>query len=204
MGLFGFGKRRSPIEQQLIDLYGQMLTMKFGSSAEARKAAEEWVDQAKAQAEAEGTVDLANAAESYLAKAQTDPAMRAKLEAKRADGVTDADIRWWWNLHDLERRMMALDDDNSKVAFIIHKTREQGLTVEQAAAELRRSMPIYGDPADTRRTTGDDRPLPYELKDRVNRWLQTKMPDPDRFRRQLAQATTYNALVRAELRAGKV
>jgi hypothetical protein len=204
MGLFGFGKRRPRIEQELIDLYSQMLTVRFGSPTEGRKAAEEWVDQAKAQAEAEGTAGLTNAAESYLAKAQTDPAMRAILEAKRADGVTEADIRWWWNLHDLERRMMGLDDDNSKLAFILQKTQEQGLPVQQAATELRRFMPIYGDPTDTRHTTGDDRPLPHELKDRVNRWLQTKMPDPDGFRRQLARTTTYNAFVRAELRAGRV
>jgi hypothetical protein len=85
---------------------------------------------------------LSNFAESYLAAARTEPAIRAKLEAKRADGVTDQDIRWWWNLHDLERRMMLLDDDNSRLAFILDKTEHQGLTAEQAVAELRRFMPI--------------------------------------------------------------
>lgn len=204
MGVIGFGKRRSGIEQQLVDIYAQMLGAKFGSNREGRKIAEEWLDQARAQAEAEGTLDLSDFADTYLAKAVSNAELRAKLEAKRADGVTDEDIRWWWNLHDLERRMMALDDDNSRLAFIMQKTEEQGLTVEQAVAELRGFMPLYGDPTDTRHTTGNDRPLPYELKDRVNRWMQTKMPDPERFRRQLAQATSYNALVRAELRAGRV
>ncbi len=98
---------------------------------------------------------------------------------------------------------MLLDDDHSRMAFVVTKMQE-GMTDEQAVAELRRGMPIYGDPTDTRHTNGDDRPLPHELKDRVNCWLQTKMSDPERFRQQLAQATSYNALVRAELRAERV
>jgi len=190
MGLFGFGKRRSPIERQLIEVYGQMLAAKFGSDREGRSVAEEWLDQAREHAEAAGTLDLSDFADTYLANAATDPSARAKLEAKRADGVTDDDIRWWWNLHDLERRMMALDDDNSRLAFVMEKTEQQGLTVEQAVGELRRFMPIYGDPTDTRHTTGDDRPLPPELKNRVNCWMQTQMADPEGFRRQLEQATS--------------
>ncbi len=66
MGFLGFGKRRSVIEQQLIEIYGQMLGVKFGSDREGRKVAVEWLDQARAQAGAEGTLDLSNAAEAYF------------------------------------------------------------------------------------------------------------------------------------------
>ena len=46
--------------------------------------------------------------------------------------------------------------------------RRNGEDKNEAAAHVRKIHPMYGDPDDTRHTAGDDRPLPYELKDRVN------------------------------------
>ncbi|MFH0982098.1 MAG: hypothetical protein V2A79_11210 [Planctomycetota bacterium] len=182
----------------MIDLYARMLTTKLGSAKNARKVAEQMVDQVKSEAEAEGTLHRGYAVETILNRANSDPALRAWLEARRADGVTDDDVRWWYSLHELERRMMILEESTSRAAIFLGKQRE-GSTPEQAAAEVRRSLPMYGDPTDTEHTTGEDRPLPDELRRRVNLWLQKVSGDPEAFRRRLASATSYNALIRAEL-----
>ncbi len=99
MSFFGFGKRRSAIESNLVERYAQMLAAQFGSISQGRKVAEEWLDQVKAEGEAEGTINVTNFAELMLNSKS--PELQAKLQAKRADGVTDADIQWWWGLHDL-------------------------------------------------------------------------------------------------------
>lgn len=63
---------------------------------------------------------------------------------------------------------------------------------------------MFGNPDDTTLTSGDDRPLPYELKDRVNTWMHKEMASPDEFRRRVEESSTFNALVRSEIRAGRL
>ena len=52
------------------------------------------------------------------------------LAKKRAEGVRDEDIRWWWSMHDLERRMMIKVDDISRLALYIKLRETEGLTEE--------------------------------------------------------------------------
>jgi hypothetical protein len=47
-------------------------------------------------------------------------------------------------------------------------------------------------------------PLPYELKDRVNAWMQKEMMSPEDLRRRVEESSTFNALVRSEIRAGRL
>ena len=75
-----------------------------------------------------------------------------------------------------------------------HLTRKQGKT------EV-----IYGDPDDTRYLFGDDRPLPEGLRYRIAiyRGKRTK-GDPDALQKEISNASSYNAFVRQELRAGRL
>ena len=63
---------------------------------------------------------------------------------------------------------------------------------------------MFGDPDDTTNTTGDDQSLPWELKDRVNIWMQKQRASPEAFKKRVEQSPTFNALVRAEIRAGRL
>ena len=121
------------------------------------------------------------------------------LANKRADGVVDSDIRWWWNMHDLERRMMLKVDDFTRAARF-YSLKERGLPENEAACQVRRSFPNYGDPADTTHEQGEDRPLPFELKDRVNRWIERRSnEDVILLQSIIHQASSVNALIRQEI-----
>ena len=100
--------------------------------------------------------------------------------------------------------MMIKDDDLTGLTVFLHH-REEGKSEEEAAAAVRKFHPIYGVPDDTTHTTGDDRPLPFELKDRVNIYVQNSaMGDRDAFKRELEASSTFNSVVRKEISAGKI
>ena len=105
---------------------------------------------------------------------------------------------------DLERRLMLKDDENSRLAAFMHHL-DQGVSQEKAAVEVRRFHPIYGDPSDTSKSSGDDRPLPYELKDRINRYIEMRnQQGADFFKADLEASSSFNALVRGEIKNGNL
>ena len=135
-----------------------------------------------------------------------DEKTRTMLSAKRKEGVTDEDIRWAWNMPDLERRLMLKEDDdeNSRIALFMHHL-DQGHSPEEAAVRVKKFHPMYGDPNDTSKSSGDDRPLPFELKDRINRYIEMRSQQgADSFKTDLEATSSFNALVRLEIRNGNL
>ena len=195
-----FGKWRSPLEKRLIDEYTAVLAA-HGLGPSAREMAEQWLAMAKEESEAQGTAVVD--ADFYLKVAASRPEVAAKLDAKRRDGVTESDIRWWWNLSDIERRMIELSDDNARGALWMLEC-DQGLSDEEAGAQVRRFMAVWGDPTDTSRSQGDDRPLPQELHARCIAWSEKQLANPEEFKRRLMAFSSCNAMIRAEIREGRV
>ena len=138
--------------------------------------------------------------DQLLKRESTDPSVKEQLAKKRQEGVTDSDIRWWWNLPAIERALIEKVDGLQRYALCL-----DGQTPVQAAAALRKLHPMYGDPADTSETTGDDRPLPCELKNRVNSYIQKRFQDdPLAYKKDIANSSTFNALVRRAIRSGQI
>ena len=141
----------------------------------------------------------------YNEKEKADENTHKVLEKKRREGVRDEDIRWWWNLDNLEKMMMLKVDEFHRMALHIKCRQEDGLSVERAAEQVRKHHPIFGDPEDTTHTQGDDRPLPEELKDRINIYVEKRFAnDSEIFKKEVEQSSTFNALVRKEIRVGKI
>jgi len=47
--------------------------------------------------------------------------------------------------------------------------------------------------------------LPFELKDRINIYTQKRsQTDPEKFKNEIAESSSFNALIRKEIRNGKV
>lgn len=113
-----------------------------------------------------------------------DPAAIAKVAAYRAEGATDADIRSWWNLSRVERQAILADDERARLAHFIHLVDETG-DADLAGKRVFKMHPRYGDPEDTTLGSGDDRPLPIVLKDRVNRYIERRMSDGHAFKQEL-------------------
>lgn len=202
MGIFSwlFG-RDTELERTLVDLYAQMADPMGYSPREARAWAKHALKEAKRDAKKEGTDKLGpDFGDFLLAMESTDPEFRRQLEKIRREGVTDDDIRWWRNMHDLERRMMIAHDTLCQYTAYAN-TREEGCTPDDAMAKVRKTFPIYGDPDDISGASGDDRPLPIELKDRINSWACGHKPG---IRQRVERASSMNAIIRAEIRAGRL
>jgi len=143
--------------------------------------------------------------EILLEREQTDEQVRNAFAPKRADGVTDEDIAFWWNMHDLERRMICKVDEMNRVLLFEKLVHGDGLAEPEAARIVAKRFPIYGDPEHQVLGTADDRPLPYELKWRVNRYIGKKTAaDADRFHEEVEASTSLNAHLRSAARQGEL
>ena len=200
MGLFS---RYNEIEQELLNYYSQMFAAM--SMPNAQGQAKDILDKAIKESREEETYNLPlNSGDMLLEKEETDEKTRQFLETIRKEGAKNKDIKWWWNLNDVERRMMLGVDELHRLTLFIEKTKE-GKTSEQAAAEVRKRHPFYGNPDDTTHTKEDDRSLPVELKDRINIDVEEKFENnPEKFKRDIEKSSTFNALIRKEIRAGKI
>lgn len=204
MYLFG---PSSNIEKQLEELYVPMFqTMMSVSSSQARSAFHDILKQAREEAKNEGTLNLPrNFGDILLEKESSDEKIESMLVKKRKEGVTDKDIRWWWNMHDLERRIMLKVDDIHRLALFEKLREKEGLNVKEAARRIGKGFPVFGDPDDTTNTTGEDRPLPYELKDRINIYIEKRSQrDPEQFKKEIEESSSVNSFIRKEISKGNI
>jgi hypothetical protein len=143
--------------------------------------------------------------EILLEREQTDEKVRNAFAPKRAEGVTDEDIALWWNMHDLERRMICKIDEMNRILLFEKFVQGDGVTEPEAARMVAKRLPIYGDPDHLVLETDDDRPLPFELKWRVNRYLiERTKADPDGFREDAGAASSLNAFLRRAVRQSQL
>ena len=214
MGFFNFSKY-TDIEKAMLDIYSQILSVRGIPSSEAKKLTEDMLDQAIEQSKKEGTYDFPqNLGDIILGEADTDDltikkvaeSIHQKLPRKKEEGVRDKDVRWWWNLNDVERRMMLAQDLAAKSAAVLGFL-DSGMASnpQQAVDMVCRFHPVYGDPNDNSQSSGDDRPLPFELKDRINIYIEKRAgKGSEEYKREMESSSSFNALIRKEMRAGKL
>ena len=214
MGFFNFSKYND-IEKAMLDMYSQMLSVRGIPSSEAKKLTKDMLDQAIEQSKKEGTYDFPqNLGDIILGETDTDnltikkvaESIRQKLPRKKEEGVRDEDVRWWWNLNDVERRMMLAQDLAAKSTGMLAAL-EKGIATspDEAIAIVIKIHPVYGNPDDTTHSSGDDRPMPYELKDRVNIYIQKRAgKNSEEYKKDMESSSSFNALIRKEMRAGKL
>jgi hypothetical protein len=140
-----------------------------------------------------------------LERERTDLKLKSQLQKKRLEGVTDNDILWYWNRNDSERRAEENMDRAVMYARFKQYVEDEYRTPEEAAVRIRKYFPYYGDSDDTRVTAGEDRPLPVELMKRVDDWFgKERTENPADFKKRLEQSSSFNALIRVEIRAGRL
>ncbi|MDP1808210.1 MAG: hypothetical protein Q8L35_01585 [Actinomycetota bacterium] len=176
------------------------------SASEAESMFNDLLRDIKNESLSEGTSNLpANYGDVLLQKEVNDEETRLILSKKRTEGVRDEDIRSWWNMHDLERRMAIKVDDFYRMCFGIEEFKQSTGDLDEIAARIRKIFPIYGDPDDTSNTTGADTPLPYELKDRINKYIEkTMQTNAEKSKKEIKASSTYNAFVRKEIAKGNI
>jgi hypothetical protein len=123
----------------------------------------------------------------------------------RREGVTDEDIRVYWNAPELWRT--AMEQLQQFVMFSAwREAAREGKSNEEAAVHVRKFLPYWGDADDTRVTSGDDRPLPAELARREDQWTtrERERHGDQALKERCANSSSYNAIIRAEIRAGRL
>lgn len=200
MGLFN---NYNALEEQLLEHYSQFLT-EMGLP-DAKKTAKQVIDQAIEESKKDGTYNiLPNFGDILLQREKTDDNTRSKLEKKRKEGVRDEDIRWWWNLNDIERRVMLKVNEFHQLTLFV-KSLEDGLSEDDALNRVSKYHPLYGDPADTSQTTSEDRPIPFELKNRVDIYINKRFAtDNEKYKKEIEASSTFNAFLRKEIKAGNL
>jgi polyhydroxyalkanoate synthesis regulator phasin len=207
MGFFSkiFGDS-SDIERQLEETYESMFVAGMGmSQSDAREMVRDLIKQAKEEAEKEGTSKIPpNFGDLLIETEDKEQRISIMLTKRRKEGVRDEDIRWWWNMHDLERRLLVKNDEISRLASFKYHIQE-GKSSEDAAALVKKYFPIFGDSDDTSTSSGEDLPLPYELKDRINIYIQKRATDDAHiYKQDIESSSSFNALVRKEIRDRKL
>jgi hypothetical protein len=191
------------LESQYVAFFKESMSMPEEIAREIFKA---FAEEQKEAAQREGTDRLPESFGDILLQSErTDEKVRELFALKRADGVTDDDIAFWWNMHDLERRMICKVDEMNRILLFEKLVQDDATTEPEAARMVAKRFPIYGDPEHLVLETEDDRPLPFELKWRVNRYISEKTEaDAEEFKQEVEASTSLNAVLRKALRAKKL
>ena len=195
----------SHLEREIQEQIAQTLVTMGTPVVDAATVAQLCVEKAKEESRRAGTQRLPEKAGDALLQNETTNAMIAReLHRKRLEGVTDEDIRWYGNVRDLERR--ATEQMYQAIMYSAWKSAlEGGRDATEAAVYTRKFQAYWGDPDDVRVTSGEDQPLPIELMKRVNAWFEEQMRvNPEELRLRLERSSSYNAVIRAEIRAGRL
>ena len=98
------------------------------SSAEAKKMTEDMLDKAIEESKKGGTYYIPqNLGDIILGDAGSDnqtikkiaESIRQKLPEIKKEGVMEEDVRWWWNLNDIERRLILKQENIVKMGLFI-------------------------------------------------------------------------------------
>lgn len=191
------------IETELKALYTRMLCACGFRPDDARAEVNKAIEMCKRAGEKEGTASLPSGfGDLILVAAKEGQRFAAnRVNVARSEGATDEDIREFWNLHDLQRRMVLWSEEVFRFATF-KDLLAKGLSADEAMMQVRGMFPMYGDPLETQHTTGDDRPLPHELRGRVDRYREKWGACV--IAQGLSAHSSYNAFVRAELRSGRL
>jgi len=191
------------LEPQYVSFFRESMSMPEEVAHEIFKT---FAEEQKEAARIDGTDRLPESfGEILLERERTDEKVRTAFAPKRAEGVTDEDIALWWNMHDLERRMICKVDEMNRILLFEKLVQGGGVTELEAAQSVAKRFPVYGDREHLVLGTDDDRPLPFELKWRVNRYLTERTKaDPDGFREAAEAFTSMNALLRKAIRQGEL
>jgi hypothetical protein len=191
------------LESQYVSFFMESMSMPEDIAREIFKA---FAEEQKEAARREGTDRLPESFGDILLQSEkTDEKVRNAFAPKRADGVTDEDIIFWWNMHDLERRMICKVDEMNRILLFEKLMQDSEITEPEAARLVAKRFPIYGDPEHLVLETVEDRPLPFELKWRVNHYISERtQDDTDRFKQEVEASTSLNAVLRKALREKKL
>lgn len=198
-----FRRRITPLERDLHAVYVQsLLASSTMSRDEAEKIVADALSACRQQSKEEGTDRLPeNYGDILIVTSESgQPDSRDIVQAARGEGATDDDIREWWNLPDLCRRMVIWSETyyRSRARWLVQD--EHGLSPVAAEQHIRQKYPIYGKKESDVPGQDNNRPLPHELRGRIDAHERTV--GAARVASRAKGFSSYNAYVRDAIRNG--
>ncbi len=206
MGRLKKTKEKS-LETQLEKVYSERYQVITGVTAPmAKKFIKLLLQQVIKESKRAGTYNLVpDYGQKLIDNAKDDESIREALEKKRADGVTDDDIRRWWGISDLERRLLTKIDETNRVGLFLKFINFDKIPRDEANTMVIKYHPVYGDPDDTTQWEGEDRPIPPELRERVNNYVQKQQALPlEEQQKKIDAFSSLNARIRHEIKEGNI
>ena len=103
----------SDIYKKLKNTYVPILISKGNNPRDSIKIFKRLLKLIKKESRLEGTSNLPKKYGDFILKQSlSDNKTKNFVEDLRKDGVRNEDIKWWWNMDDLERRIIEKIDDN--------------------------------------------------------------------------------------------
>lgn len=205
------------IEKELFEIYSNDLAAM--GIPDSRRTAKELLNHAIEKSKKEGTYNLPPNFGNIILKEEKaeDPVVegiaeriRKTLPGKRTESVRDEDIKWWWNLNDVERSIMVGVDEFHRIALCLKLVDEDGLSFKEAGEQVWKYHPKYtygyrGEMKKMPKEIENEFPLPIELKDRINIYIEKRAKsDPEKYKKDIEKSSTFNALIRKEIKAGNI
>lgn len=128
------------------------------------------------------------------------------IEAVKRDGVTNDDLELWWGFSEKQRNQIIEEDNLYRSSAFIELRTNKGLSLKETQKKLWVAFPLYGDPRNEDIQKGKDKPLPFELKDRINRYTEKLALNGGigQFVNDLKRETSYNAFIRKLVKEQKI
>jgi hypothetical protein len=166
---------------------------------------EEDVRELKEETIKDGSANLPrNYGDLLLERAATDEKIKTGLEWKRREGMRDEDFRWWWNMQEYERRMLARIAERDRVATYL-ALRAQGKMADEAGAGVWKAHTFFGGAEGEGAGPRGPSALPWELMDRIRTYIeQCTRSQPDQYRAEVNSAPDFNTFVRAQITLGRL
>ncbi|MFK7922713.1 MAG: CHAT domain-containing protein, partial [Bacteroidia bacterium] len=118
-------------------------------------------------------------------------------------GASIEEVREWWNLPDLERRMYGWEADVLHNTLFVHLL-QTGYGEDEAFAVMKKHTVFFGDPSDQSLLTGEDRPLPPETRLWISAFIEnaTGSIHPATLHELAVDYSSINAFIRQQRTLG--
>lgn len=202
-----FGMGFNSAEKVLYKQHVKALTIIGMRRRDARQVTKQLLKQAIAESKATGFYGLGPVGAFKLQDYRTNPKRAEYWEALQGEGVTEEDVLVWWDLSEVERWLIRLDDRRDHLAAF-EKRLSLGDIGEEAARFIWRTYPVFGVCTKPPAFPDDDTsvPLPEELKNRVLSWTENAQMAGqfEELKAEAASFPTMNAYIRQLIRMGRI
>ena len=134
----------------------------------------------------------------YLLKTEkNNTRMNEMLEKRRLFGVSDEEIRKWWNKDELERGLIKKFSEFQRMA-IYAMLKNQGMSAKEAREKVKMCFPTYGEKDLSLH-------LPYEIKEKVDNYIYGLLSNPQTAvaaRQQFQAAGSVNDFIVEKIEQG--